>query len=214
MRFDILTIFPHIFDSYLQESILKRAQAKKLITIKTHDLRAWARDKHKKVDDTPYSGGPGMIFKVEPIVRALGDIVCEAKKKIVLFDPAGKQFTHARARRYAKLDQLILVCGRYEGFDDRVKAYVDESVSIGPYVLSGGELPAMVVVEAVARLRAGVLGNAESLVQETHFVEGYVEYPQYTRPEVFDGHHVPEVLLQGDHKKIAEWKKRHTKKGR
>lgn len=214
MRFDILTIFPHIFDSYFQESILKRAQEKKLITIKAHNLRAWTTDKHQTVDDKPYSGGPGMIFKVEPIAHALRDIVCEEKKRIILFDPAGKQFTHARARRYARLDQLVLVCGRYEGFDERVKKYVDESISIGPYVLSGGELPAMVVVEAVARLRAGVLGNTESLTQETHFIEGYVEYPQYTRPETFEGYQVPEVLLRGDHKKIAEWKKRHTKKDR
>ncbi len=206
MRFDIITIFPGIFGSYLDESILQRARKKKLISTHIHDLRAWTSDKRKVVDDRPYGGGPGMILKVEPIVKALRAIKRKKKSRVILLDPAGKQFTHALAKKYSKLDQLIFVCGRYEGFDERVKKFVNERISIGPYVLSGGELPALVILEAVARLIPGVLGNIESIKDESHFVEGYIEYPQYTRPEIFDGCRVPRVLLSGDHKKIDKWR--------
>ncbi|MBI4250271.1 tRNA (guanosine(37)-N1)-methyltransferase TrmD [Candidatus Uhrbacteria bacterium] len=212
MRFDIITIFPAIFDSYFNESILKRAQESGAIEIYSHDLRAGTTDKHRTVDDKPYGGNPGMILKVEPVVRALRSLPVLPKRRIVLFDPAGAQFRQARARRYTKLDQLILICGRYEGFDERVKDYVDDIVSIGPYVLSGGELAAMVIVEAVGRLQKGVLGNVESLNEESYSSEGYVEYPQYTRPEVFEGRAVPQVLLSGNHKKIAAWQKVHSRK--
>ncbi|MBI4272967.1 tRNA (guanosine(37)-N1)-methyltransferase TrmD [Candidatus Uhrbacteria bacterium] len=208
MRFDIITIFPHILDSYFNESILKRAQEKKFISVHIHDLRIWTSNKHRTVDDRPYGGGPGMILKVEPIAKALRAIKRKKKSRVILLDPAGKQFSQQAAKKYSKLDQLIFVCGRYEGFDERVKKYVDEKISIGPYVLSGGELGAMVILEAVARLKAGVLGNAESLQEESHLIEGYIEYPQYTRPEVFDGRRVPSVLLSGDHKKIEEWQSR------
>lgn len=205
MKFDIVTIFPHSFDSYFAESLLSRAQKKKLISIRFHDLRKWTFDKHKTVDDRPYGGGPGMILKVEPIVKALQSIQRKKKSRVILLDPAGKQFSQTLAKKYSTLDQLIFICGRYEGVDDRVRKYIDERVSIGPYVLSGGELPAMVMVEAVARFRIGVLGNIESLQKESHCREGYAEYPQYTRPELFRGHRVPRVLLSGDHKKIEEW---------
>lgn len=212
MRFDIITIFPKIFDSYFGESIVRRAQDSGAIEIYSHDLRAWTTDKHRTVDDKPYGGNPGMILKVEPIVRALRSLPIFSRRKIVLFDPAGKQFRQPRARAYAKLDQLVLICGRYEGFDERVKEYVDDVVSIGPYVLSGGELPAMIVVEAVGRLCEGVLGNVESLTEETYSTEGYVEYPQYTRPEIFEGRAVPKVLTSGNHKAISAWQRAHTRK--
>lgn len=191
---------------------MKRAQDSGIIEIYSHDLRAWTTDKHHSVDDTPYGGNPGMILKVEPIVRALRALPVLHKKKIILFDPAGAQFRQARARKYAKLDQLVLICGRYEGFDERVKEYVDDVISIGPYVLSGGELPALIVVEAVGRLCEGVLGNIESLAEETYSTEGFVEYPQYTRPEIFEGHAVPKVLMSGNHKAITAWQKTKTRK--
>jgi len=212
MRFDIITIFPAIFDSYFNESILKRAQESGAIEIYSHDLRMGTTDKHHIVDDKPYGGNPGMILKVEPIVRVLRSLPVLPKRRIVLFDPAGVQFRQARARRYAMLDQLVLICGRYEGFDERLKDYVDDIVSVGRYVLSGGELAAMIVVEAVGRLCEGVLGNAESLTEESYTSEGYVEYPQYTRPETFEGRVVPKVLLSGNHKKIAAWQKARSRK--
>lgn len=212
MRFDVITIFPRMFDSYLGESILKRAQETGAIEFYAHDLRVCATDKHRTVDDKPYGGNPGMILKVDPIVKAIRSLPVLPKRKIVLFDPAGTQFRQARARRYAALDQLVLICGRYEGFDERVKEYVDDVISIGSYVLSGGELPAMVVTEAVGRLCQGVLGNAESLIEETYSSEGFVEYPQYTRPEIFEGHTVPPVLLSGNHKAVTAWQKANSRK--
>ena len=190
MKFDIITIFPNVFDSYFNESILKRAQKKKLIDIKIHNLRDYTKDRHKTVDDRPYGGGPGMIFKVGPIYRALKSLRTKELKnkrtKIVMLTPAGKRFDQKIAKRFAKLDRLILLCGRYEGFDARVEKFVDEKVSVGDYVLSGGELPAMAVIEAVARLIPGVLGHEHSVDDETFSVDkDYVEYPQYTRPEEF-----------------------------
>lgn len=223
MQFDIITIFPNIFDSYLNESILKRAQKKGLIKIKIHNLRDYTSDKRRTVDDRPYGGGPGMLLKVEPIYKALQSL--KSKSKIILLDPAGKKFNQKMAKQLSKLDRLILICGRYEGFDERVKKFVDENVSIGDYVLSGGELPAMVITEAVSRLIPGVIGKTESLKEETfselinlktYKLKNYIEYPQYTRPEIFTlgkkKLKVPQVLLSGDHKKIWEWKNKHVKK--
>jgi tRNA (guanine37-N1)-methyltransferase len=210
MRFDIITIFPKIFDSYTNESIIGRAVKKSLITAEFHDLRLYTANKHKKVDDRPYGGGPGMILQVEPIARALAAVIQKAKAKkprVIMLTPAGKQFTQKEARRLSKYDQIVLLCGRYEGFDARVDSYVDEKISIGPYVLAGGELPAMIVMEAVARHIPEVLGHEEALVDET-FSHGdnYVEYPQYSRPEIFEGKRVPKVLLSGDHQKVAAWR--------
>ncbi len=187
MRFDIITIFPKIFGSYFNESILKRAKKKKLIDIKIHNLRDYTKDKHKTVDDRPYGGGPGMIFKVEPIWRALEKIKSRGSKpKIIMLTPAGKKFDQKMAKRFSKLDRLILLCGRYEGIDARVEKFVDEKVSVGDYVLSGGELPAMVILEATARLIPKVLGHEHSADDETFSVDkDYIEYPQYTRPEKF-----------------------------
>jgi len=229
MRFDIITIFPKIFDSYFSESILARAQKVGLIEIGVHDLRQWTSDKHKTVDDSPYGGGPGMVFKVEPIFKAVSvfkkiqnpNSKCQInskfqkiklKKRVILFSAKGKQLDQTDVRRLAKYDQLIMICGRYEGVDERVAEHIaDEELSVGNFVLTGGEIPAMIVVDAVSRLRPGVLGKEESLNEESFSEENYLEYAQYTRPEVFKKWKVPEVLLSGDHKKIEEWRERNSK---
>jgi tRNA (guanine37-N1)-methyltransferase len=212
MKFDIITIFPKIFDSYFNESILKRAQKNNLLEIETHDLRNWASDKHKTVDDTPYGGGAGMVLKVEPIYKAVESIEKKPKTRIVLFSAKGKQFTQADAMRLSKYDQLIMICGRYEGVDERViENIADEEISIGNYVLTGGEIPAMILVDSITRLLPGVLGNDQSSVYESHSEEGYLEHAQYTKPEEFNYWKVPEVLLSGNHKKIEEWKNKKSK---
>lgn len=216
MRFDIVTIFPKIFDSYFNESILARAREKKLIEINIHNLRDYTEDKHKTVDDSPYGGGPGMVMRPDIITRAVDALVkSEArnpkpetkKSRVILFSPAGKKFTQKDAQRLSKYSQLILVCGRYEGIDHRVEKYVaDEIFSIGDFVLSGGEIPAMVVVESVSRQIKGVLGKEESIEEKRYGVG----VPVYTRPEsvVIKGKNriVPKVLISGDHKKIAAWR--------
>lgn len=209
MIFHIITIFPKILDSYFNESILKRAQKAKLITIKTHDLRAYTTDKHHKVDDSPYGGGPGMIFKIEPLYKCLKAIKRKKKSKVFLMDPAGSQFNQKTAASFSKLDQLILICGRYEGVDARIDKLIDGKICIGPYVLSGGELPAAIIMEAVSRLLPGVLGKMESLQYETFNGElsDVVEHPQYTKPAVFNRWKVPEVLLSGNHAEIDKWRK-------
>lgn len=226
-NFHLITIFPEIFDSYFKESIIKRALAKKLIGIKIHDLRKWATGKHKKVDDRPYGGGPGMILMVEPIAKALRAIntkskISNSKKRVIMLTPAGKKFTQREAERLSKYDDLILLCGRYEGFDARVDKLVDEKISIGDYVLAGGEIPAMVVLEAIARQVPGVVGHEHALDEETFSKSlDFIEYPQYTRPEIIKlktknlklkTYKVPKVLLSGDHKKIIDWKKSQSKK--
>lgn len=212
MQFDVITIFPGLFDFFKNESLLKKAQDTKVISLTVHNLRDWTKDKHKTVDDKPYGGGAGMLLKIEPLVRALENIKRKKRTRVILLSPAGKQFTQKKAGTYAKkYDQLIFLCGRYEGFDARIKKFIDEEISIGPYVLNGGEIAAMVVVEAVARLIPGVIGNELSLVEESHGTEGSLEYPHYTRPEEFRGMRVPKILLSGDHAKIAEWRKKKTR---
>lgn len=212
MKFDILTIFPNFFDSFKNESLLKKAQDKGLITIELHDVRDFASDKHHTTDDKPYGGGPGMLMKIEPLVKTLESIKHSNKSRVILLSPAGKQYDQKRANLFAKkYDQLIFICGRYEGVDARIKKYIDEELSIGPYVLNGGEVAAMAVIESVARLLPGVIGNADSLAEESHVTEGSTEYPQYTRPEEFRGQKVPKVLLSGDHKKIAEWREKKSR---
>jgi tRNA (guanine37-N1)-methyltransferase len=206
LSFTVITIFPGMFDSPLAHSILKRAREKKLIDVGFVDPRDYTSDKHRTVDDTPYGGGQGMVMKPEPLVAAIED----AKKKsnrprIILLSPQGKVFDQAEAARLAREEEIILVCGRYEGIDERVKWFVDEELSVGDYTLSGGELPAMVVIDAVARLIPGVLGNAQS-PEEDSFSNGLLEYPQYTRPDEFRGMKVPEVLISGDHEKIRRWR--------
>ncbi|HCJ45720.1 MAG: tRNA (guanosine(37)-N1)-methyltransferase TrmD [Candidatus Moranbacteria bacterium] len=220
MHFDIISLFPESFHSYFGVSILKRAQEDGLISITTHNLRDYAHDKHKTVDDTPYGGGAGMLLKVEPLTEAIEDIVSQKRKKegkeksrTILFSAKGKTFTEADAKRFALYDRLILICGRYEGIDERVtEHFVDEEFSIGHYVLTGGEIPAMIVVDAVSRLIPGVLGNEESVETESHSVEGIVEYPQYTKPETFREYNVPEVLLSGNHGLIVKWREEQSQK--
>lgn len=219
MRFDIITIFPDILDSYINESILVRAQSLGLIDIDFHTPREFAKDAHQSVDDRPYGGGAGMVMMFEPIAKTIEKLVGDenvrpvqdVKRKIVLLAANGEQFTQEMAREWAELDQLVLIAGRYEGVDARIEEIVDEKISIGPYVLAGGELPAMVVTEAVARNIKGVLGKEESLAEESHDSEGYLEYPQYTRPEVVEWNNkkliVPEVLLSGHHEQIQKWRK-------
>jgi len=252
MKFDIITIFPSIFTNFLNESLLARAQVKKLLSIKTHDLRKWTKDKHKTVDDRPYGGGAGMLLKIEPIFRAVESLKVKKfkssklktknlklKTRTILLSAKGKTFTQKDARRLVKYDQIILICGRYEGVDERVAQYVaDEEISIGDYVLFGGEVPAMVLVEAVSRLVPGVVAKEESVKNESFSNwkleignwKFNLEYPQYTRPEAIklkvsakggpasggkSGKskvlRVPKVLLSGDHKKIMEWREKQSK---
>jgi len=211
IKFDIITIFPEIFDSYFKESIINRAQKKRLIKINVHNLRKYSRDRHKVVDDRPFGGGIGMVMKVEPIYRAVKALK-KKKTKVILFTPRGRKFDQKTAYRLSKLNHLVLICGRYEGVDERVAKYVaDEQISIGDYDLMGGELPSMVVVETVSRLIPGVLGKPQLLKERITKEKGFIEYPQYTRPEVFKNWSAPNVLISGNHKKIKEWRDKHGK---
>lgn len=216
MKFTAITLFPEMITDYASAAILGRAQKAKKISIATVNPRAFATDKHGTVDDKPYGGGAGMIMKVEPLYKAIKTAAPRASKKrrIILMSASGRQFSQSVAKEYAeKYSELIFVCGRYEGVDARVtENLIDEELSVGPYVLTGGELPALIVMDAVSRLVPGVLGNEESLTEESHNETGVGEYPQYTRPEVFKGWRVPEELLSGNHKQIAEWRKKHSKK--
>jgi tRNA (guanine37-N1)-methyltransferase len=208
MRFDVITIFPDIFEGFMKESLLKRAQKDKLIDIRIHNLRDFATDKHKTVDDTPYGGGPGMVFKIEPIYNAIKKIKLKGRKKvkIVFLTPRADKFAQKTAQKWSKLDQLIVITGRYEGVDERVAELADESISIGDYVLLGGEIPAMAILEATARLVPGVVGKKGSIEK--------LNFPQYTKPPTFKTGRkkleVPKVLQSGDHKKIKEWRDKHS----
>ena len=211
MRFDIVTIFPEMFESVFGTSILKRAIEDKKVEVRFFNPRDHTTDKHKTVDDTPYGGGPGMVMKIEPLARTLKSIRRKKNSRVFLLSAKGKRFTQQRAQAFAeKYDQLIFVCGRYEGVDERIQEYIDEELSIGDFVLTGGELGAMVIVDAISRLLPGVLGTDESSHEESHSEEGYIEYPHYTRPDVYDGQKVPPVLLSGNHKAIDEWRKEHS----
>ena len=209
MRFDILTIFPELFPAFLVHGMINRARDKGLMDVLIHDLREYTTDRHRSVDDVPYGGGAGMVMKIEPIHRAMRAISPgEGSQKRVLLSPQGKVLNDKMARALAKEHSLMLICGRYEGVDERVRAHlVDEEISIGDYVLTGGEIPAMVLMETVVRFIPGVLGSDDSLTEES-FSQDWLEYPQYTRPEEYQGWEVPEVLLSGHHKKIKEWRKK------
>lgn len=212
MKFDIITIFPEIFNSYFSESLIDRGQRKKLIKVNIHNLRDWTFDKHKTVDDKPFGGGMGMVMKIDPIFKAVKKIKKGKKTKVVLFTPRGKKFNQKMAYQFSKLNRLILICGRYEGVDERVAKHIsDIELSIGDYDLMGGELPAMIVIESVSRLIPGVLGKKELLKERITKEKGFIEYVQYTRPEIFNKWRVPKVLLSGNHKKIEEWRKKHRK---
>lgn len=208
MKIDILTLFPEMFEGPFKHSIVKRAQEKNLVEINTHNLRDWAVSKHKTVDDRPFGGGPGMLLKIEPVHTALEDLR-EGSSQVILLSPQGKTFDQKRAVQLSKEQHLILISGHYEGFDERIREHlVDEQISIGNYVLTGGELPAMIITDAVVRLIPGVLKKADATEVESHSKEGYIEYPQYTRPEEFKGWRVPKVLLSGNHAEIEKWRKK------
>jgi len=221
LTFDIITIFPGIFNGFLSESLILRAQKKKLIKIRIHNLRKWAKDRHKTVDDRPFGGGLGMVLKVEPIFKAIKSIYRSRtpidKKKVILFTPRGKKFNQKTAYRLSKLNQIIMICGRYEGVDERVARHIaDMELSIGDYDLMGGDLPSQVLMETVTRLIPGAIGKPALLKERITKEKGFIEYPQYTRPEVFEPKKgirwkVPKVLLSGHHKKIEEWRKKHGK---
>ena len=206
MKINIITIFPDMFTAPFNHSIMKRAQEKKLLTIETVNPRDFAQDKHQMVDDYPFGGGAGMVLKPEPMFAAVESLKTSGKKRVLLMCPSGQPFTQEKAKELAQYDELIFLCGHYEGFDARITDnLVDEAISIGDYVLTGGEIPAMVVIDAVARMLNGVLGSGESAIGDS-FSNGLLEYPQYTRPREFRGMSVPEILLSGDHAKIKKWR--------
>ncbi len=215
MKFDILSIFPDIFSSYFNESILKRAQEKNLIEINTHDIRKFTKNKHKKVDDIPYGGGAGMVMTPQPLHDAIMSIKKDNNGPVIFFTPQGKTLTQSRIEKFStKYSEYILLCGRYEGIDQRIReSLIDYEVSIGNYVLTGGELPAMIFIDSLSRLIPEVLGKEESHLEDS-FSKSFnrkKEYPHYTRPPEFNGMKVPEVLLSGNHKKIENWRKKNLK---
>ncbi|MFA6423405.1 MAG: tRNA (guanosine(37)-N1)-methyltransferase TrmD [Patescibacteria group bacterium] len=211
MKIDVLTLFPNMFSGPFSESVMKRAQAKQLFELNFINIRDFATDTHNTVDDTPYGGGPGMVMKVDIADNALSKFnlptgkLNNNKRRIILMTPQGQPFTQKKAREFSKLDHLIIICGHFEGYDERIRSLVDEEISVGDYVLTGGEIPAMALIDATARLIPGVVGKEESIEQET-FENNLLEYPQYTRPFEYKGKKVPEILTAGDHKKIAKWR--------
>lgn len=208
MRIDFLTLFPEFFASPLSQSMLQRAQAQGVVTYRVVNLRDFTTDKHQVTDDRPFGGGPGMVMKIEPLAAAIRAVKQEdPATRVILLGPSGVAFDQAKAAGLAGHSHLLLICGHYEGVDDRVHFYIDEEVSIGDYILTGGEIPALVVADAVTRLLPGVLGG-EGATAEESFQDGLLEYPHYTRPRVFEGHEVPAVLLEGDHQRIARWRRR------
>jgi tRNA (guanine37-N1)-methyltransferase len=210
MKIDVLTLFPAMFAGPLDESIVKRACDTGLVDLKIHNLRDWTHDRHKTVDDRPFGGGPGMLLKPEPLFEAIESLKRE-KTRVILMSPAGRQFNQAIARELAQQEELLLVTGHYEGFDDRVREKLaDDELSIGDYVLTNGALPAMVVIDAVVRLLPGALGDDESSRDES-FSHELLEYPQYTRPAEFRGMKVPELLLSGNHAEIEKWRREQAK---
>jgi tRNA (guanine37-N1)-methyltransferase len=214
LRFDVLTLFPALFEGFLGESILKRAIDRGLVEVNRWDIRDWAEGKHKQVDDRPFGGGPGMVLMAPPVVAAVEAVraMTEPPGRLIALTPQGRRFDQAWVGELAKEPRLVLLCGRYEGFDERIfEALRPEPLSVGDYVLSGGEVPAMVVIDAVMRLVPGVLGDAESAVDESFGPDGGLEYPQYTRPREYRGSEVPDILLSGDHAAIARWRREHRR---
>ena len=210
LRFDILTLFPDMFMGPFDESIINRATRKKLIEIKVHNLRDHTHDLHRTVDDTPFGGGPGMILKAEPLFEAMSTISSDNsdQTKVIALTPTGKKLSQLMVRELAQESHLVLICGRYEGFDERfLDGAVDLEISVGDFVVSGGELPAMMMVDAISRQVTGVLGSPESLEEESFNEAGLLEYPQYTRPAIFNNQQVPDVLLSGDHERIRMWRR-------
>lgn len=208
MHFDIFSLFPDVFDSYLNTSILKRAQDSGALEVRAHDIRAWATDKHHTTDDTPYGGGGGMVMKPEPVFSAVESVLGSPPScPVILLSPQGRLFNQTIAFELATLDHIALICGRYESVDERIRQHlVTDSISIGDYVLTGGELPALVIIDAVTRLLPGVLGDPQAAADDSH-ATGLLEYPHYTRPPEFRGWQVPDVLLSGNHAEIARWRR-------
>ncbi|OGD74644.1 tRNA (guanosine(37)-N1)-methyltransferase TrmD, partial [Candidatus Collierbacteria bacterium RIFOXYA2_FULL_46_10] len=209
MRIDIITLFPEFFEGLKTHSVIGRAVGNGTIEVVTHNLRDYSTDKYKTVDDRPYGGGPGMVLKVDVLHRALIDVrrkTSDESAKVILLTPQGQVYKQKIAQELAKESNLILICGHYEGFDERIREYVDLEISIGDYVLTGGEIPAMIVVDSVARLLPGVLGDEASSQDESH-TAGLLEYPQYTRPEEYEGKKVPPILLGGNHPEIEKWRR-------
>jgi len=216
MRFDVVTLFPEIFSGYLDQGLLKKAIDRSLVNIQLHDLRAWSTDKHQKVDDRPFGGGPGMVLQVQPVVDCVEHVqkLETTPGQVILLTPQGKPLDQPLVEKMADQPRQILLCGRYEGFDQRVIDLLDPlEISIGDYILNGGEVAAMVMIDAVIRLRPGVLGDERSAIEDS-FSSGnrLLEGPQYTRPRQYRGYDVPEVLLSGDHKAIAQWRKEQSEK--
>ncbi|MDO8848338.1 MAG: tRNA (guanosine(37)-N1)-methyltransferase TrmD [Coriobacteriia bacterium] len=211
MRIDIITILPEVFGPVLDASIVGRARACGALDVSVHDLRDWTTDRHRTTDDSPFGGGPGMVMKPEPVFRALDDVLKESEERpiVIVLSPQGEPLHQGLVRELATRPWLVLICGRYEGFDERILGRADMELSLGDYVLTGGELPALVLTDSVARLQPGVLGDDQSALDES-FSEGLLEYPQYTRPASFEGLDVPDVLLSGDHRRIAEWRRRES----
>ncbi len=208
MRIDFVTLFPEFFASPLSQSMLRRAQELGAVSFRVINLRDFAHDRHKVCDDRPFGGGPGMVLKIEPLVAAIRALKQEDPEAwVILLSPQGRLFDQDKARELARRRHLVLLCGHYEGVDDRIRFYLDEELSIGDYILTGGEIPALAVADAVTRLLPGVLGGTGAAEDES-FQTGLLEYPHYTRPRVFEGHEVPEVLLSGDHAAIARWRRR------
>jgi tRNA (guanine37-N1)-methyltransferase len=211
MKVDVLTLFPEMIDAYLRQGVLARAISRGLVDITLINIRDFARGRHKTADDRPYGGGEGMIMKPGPIDRALKSVArTEGINRVILLSPQGKRFDQAMAWDMSQWDQLILICGRYEGVDERIlSAHIDRELSVGDYILTGGELGAMVVIDAVARLIPGVLGGERSSLEDS-FEDGLLKYPQYTRPRTYEGREVPEVLLSGDHEKVRVWRRKES----
>jgi len=210
MKFDIVTIFPSMIEAGLAEGVVSRGVERGLVDVAVHDLRQWTTDRHRSVDDQPYGGGPGMVMKAEPLMRAVDEIKATrgTPDAVVLLSPQGRTFRQAEAERFARLGHVVLLCGRYEGMDERVRELVaTDEVSIGDYVLSGGELAALVVVDAVSRLVPGVVGDEQSVAEDS-FSRGLLDYPHYTRPAEIAGHRVPDVLLSGHHADVRRWRRK------
>jgi tRNA (guanine37-N1)-methyltransferase len=212
IRFDILTLFPEMFQSPLASSVLKKAIDRGVIRVSVFNIRDFTRDKHRVVDDSPYGGGSGMVMKAGPIVEGIEHLKStNGSPRVILMTPQGMPFDHNQAKRLSQYDHLLFVCGRYEGVDERVREYVDDEISIGDYILMGGELAVMVVIDAVSRFVPGVLGSEVSVLEES-FANSLLEYPQYTRPRVFRGKRVPEVLISGNHQQITHWRRKEALK--
>ncbi|MBU2524380.1 tRNA (guanosine(37)-N1)-methyltransferase TrmD [Patescibacteria group bacterium] len=215
MRFDILTLFPNLFESYLSDSILKRALDQELIDVKFHNIRDYSSDKHHKVDDTPYGGGAGMVMACQPLFDCIKDVKKQNSGPVIFLTPQGERFTQNKANNLAANNkEIILLCGRYEGIDQRVRdQLIDQEISIGDYVLTGGELPAMILIDSIARQIPGVLGNEDSQGEDSFSEKfaGKKEYPHYTKPAEYEGHKVPDVLLSGNHAEIEKWREERLK---